>query len=263
MRVCVIMRNKEEYPYDVVRNGLLKNGFTFTTPNELNEDDLLITWTPWQNSLAHKVGEHHKGRWLVMENGYISSIKGETYYAIGNRGYNGNESSLNNFDRLLDIKLENRPECSNYILIIAQFGHRDIRYSMPVRWLDDIITSLRKTTCQRIIIRPKFERRFNLSTNHVRVTIDNNTELTSQIEKASTVVTWNSPSVSALTLTMGVPLYINSPISFFKEWSINKNEVGDYGLETSTQNLIKKISNAQFSAHEVETTDLLKRMALD
>jgi len=256
-----LVKKKSEYPWQGIHSGIRSQGYDLsggTLPA-----DLLVTWTPWNNSIAHRAGENQKkyGKdWVVFENGYLPLSNNVRYYCAGLNGFNGHgDHKIHNIDesRLgkLNIDIKDWTTKGEYILIVSQFGHRDTRYSMPIDWPDTIIKKLREYTDRPIIFKSKAGKRRVPSKSYLNVTVvDNSESLSSLIKSAWAVVVWNSKA-AVKSLIEGVPIVVDAPvaISKFMCTSIESIETPYRPEDADRLYFFNWLANAQWSEQEIAT----------
>lgn len=258
MKAYSMLKHRDDYPWKSVQIGFDKMGYE--SISQYIDADILVTWIPWQNTLHHNAGEFHKSQgklWLVMENGYISNINGRRYCAMDINGYNGNGLGvdLNSpSDRWDNFDLEIKPwkETGETILVIGQFGHQDIRYSMPYNWVDDVLARLIKITDRPIVYRPKPTRPRLPTISCSNVIVDNETKFIDQLNNAHAVVTWNSPSLSSKALFEGVPVFIEAPTCVAKKLDAGNLSDIETPRKFPREQFFYNLAYSQWSKEEIE-----------
>jgi len=257
-----LLRDVEGYPHREVNEGLLKIGLERSYIYSFSKDLLLVTWTPWKKSLAYKFGTAHKeqgGKWLVMENGYLPKIKGSEYYLLEENGFNGRGKIKTEQEDRFEISTPAWNKEGSYVLVIAQFGHRDTDISMPISWPDNVVMKLREFTSRQIVYRPKVLRPRFLKRRYLDVMTDNESNLEDQIKHAWAVVVYSSKAaVNALQL--GVPVFVcgpNSVAADFARRDISNIESPYY--PENRKELFNKISWAQWNKEELVSGYPFKR----
>lgn len=226
MRAFVLIRDQVSYPRGAVIAGLQALGYSVHADglsSSFNKKDLLVTWTPWKNSLSQRAGEMHKergGKWIVLENGYIHTSIAQ--YAVGLNGFNGwgdhrNENSPP--DRWESLGLEIKPwrEAGEHIALFAQMGGHDYSLTMPSYWPDDVVQRLEMLTKRLIIYRPKPSRPKYMAKQHLNVSMPPFTDvpLSRYFENAWAVVVYSS-KIAVEALRCGVPALYDGPMSVLR-----------------------------------------------
>lgn len=223
-RAFILMRDTVDYPREAALHGLQSLGYSAQfngVDRTFNNKDLLVTWTPWKGSLSHRLGEQHKkngGKWIVMENGYIGGL-GKPYYAVGLNGFNGYGDHRNNgmsSARWESFGLPILPWVTggDHLVVFAQMGGHDHRFTMPPNWPDDIIQRLRKITDKRILYRPKEMRPRYLTMKYENVSTPSFASLPIShcFLNAAAVIVYNS-KLAVEAIRLGVPALYDGPVS--------------------------------------------------
>jgi hypothetical protein len=126
---------------------------------------------------------------------------------------------------------------------------------MPLDWPDDIVARIRQYTNRNIIFRPKNSKnkKVRIPVFHTRnMTIDNTESLDSQLNRAHSVVTWNSPSISVKAVMMGLPVFIDAPTCIAKSCSAGKS-IADIEKPRvpNTAELMIKLNSSLWSVSEI------------
>lgn len=251
-----LVKNKPEYPWGAIISGIKSQGYDLT--GGTLPVDLLVTWTPWNNSIAHRAGENQKKLnldWVVFENGYLPASNGTRYYCAGLNGFNGyGDHRVRDVgtSRLkeLGIDIKDWGPKGDYILVVSQFGHRDTRYSMPVDWPDTVIKELRKFTDRPIIFKVKAGRLRAPSSLYEGISIVGPDEpLSPLIKGAWAVVTWNSKA-AVEAIVEGVPALVEAPRGIAKFMTTPIEEI-ENPIEPDRLTFLKWVAHTQWNQHEI------------
>jgi len=252
-----LVKKLPNYPWKCIYSGIRAQGYDLnrgTLPT-----DLLVTWTPWNNSIGHRAGEHQKSSgkdWIVFENGYLNASNGTRYYCAGLNGFNGHgDHRLYTIDnsRFDDLKIDIKDWSKNdgYILIVSQFGHRDTRYSMPVDWPNIIIEKIRKVTDRPILYRPKpgkLRIPTKLYKNTTIASVDD--PIDELIKGAHITVIWNSKAAIE-SLIAGVPVVVNAPIGISKPMGTEVSNIESPYYPENRLEFFRELACSQWNEDEI------------
>lgn len=270
MRAFVLIRDQMPYPRGSVVSGLQSLGYDVHLDglsSSFSKKDLLVTWTPWKNSLSQRAGELHKergGKWIVLENGYIDTPTPQ--YAVGLNGFNGwgnhrNENSPLDRWEALNIPIKPWREVGEHLVVFAQMGGHDHGLTMPPYWPDDIMQRLTSVTKRRILYRPKPSRPRYLVKSYANVTMPTfvGTPLTYYLDKAWLSVVYSSKT-AVDSLIHGIPVVYDGPMSILH--TLISRGLGDIEDPHMPERLpfLCDLAYAQWSSKELETGEPFRRL---
>ena len=271
MRAFVLMRDTESYPLAAVVAGAKALGYNVHiggVDRTINSKDLIITWTPWRGSLSHRLGEQHKasgGKWIVMENGYISGAK-DPHYAVGLDGFNGlgdHRTVMMPSDRWNSFGLEIQPWRidGSHIALFAQMGGHDLRFTHHPHWPDDVVSRLEKLTDRSVVYRPKPSRpRYFLKIHeNIKMNDLSGYRLEDYFKDAWATVVYNS-KIAVESLRLGIPAVYDAPCSILKSILQPGIESIENPPMPDREQFFYDLAYAQWSASEIATGEPFKRI---
>jgi hypothetical protein len=257
----VLLRQRPEYPWEVVRDGLARLGYEVSFEvRQPAPAELLVTWTPWRGTVVDRYGEAHRaagGTWLVLENGYLrSAYRGDRYYCLGLNGFNGvgdHRAQGSPADRFLDLSRPALPwrTSGDHILLIGQNGGADHRYTMPAGWLDDVVERLRCLTPRPIHYLPKRQRPQFFQYRHDNVTLREDS-LERCLEDAWCAVTYNSKAAVEALLS-GIPALYDGQNSAIQACVAPGIQLVERPPTPNRAQLLADLAYAQWSTAELAT----------
>lgn len=264
MRAFILMHDRPGYPLESVVAGAKSLGYSVQiggVDHSINSKDLLITWTPWRGSLSHRLGEQHKasgGRWIVMENGAISSTR-EPQYSVGLNGFNGYGQHRNKgmtSERWQSLELDILPwrDCGTHVAVFAQMGGHDLRFTMPPNWPDDIVSRIESLSARPVMYRPKPLRpRYFMKLHKSAKTPDfSGCEVADYLRDAWVAVVYNS-KIAVEAIRLGIPALYDGPVSVL-------NPIVEQGIAAienpptpTREQFFWDLAHTQWSAKELES----------
>jgi hypothetical protein len=139
-RALLTVPNAPGYPYHAILEGLNRAGFAVV---DHGDADVLVTWSPWLGSNRHAIQrcfDEARKPVIVMENGWLTPIRGKTFWQVALGGWNG-QGTFQAGDAARwhgwDIGLAPwRQHRGGYALVIGQRGHETDRRTAPFGWHD-------------------------------------------------------------------------------------------------------------------------------
>lgn len=270
MRAFVLIRDQAPYPRAQVIAGLQALGYDVCADglsSSFSKKDLLVTWTPWKNSLSQRAGELHKergGKWIVLENGYIDLPVRQ--YAVGLNGFNGwgnhrNENAPLDRWEALNISISPWREEGEHIAIFAQMGGHDHSLTMPPYWPDDVVQRLSSLTKRPLVYRPKPSRPRYLVKTYKNVTMPPFTDVPlSNYFKGAWISVVYSSKVAVDSLIHGIPVVYDGPMSILH--TVLNRGFGDIENPHMPERLpfLCDLAYAQWSGKEIETGEPFRRL---
>lgn len=193
LSAAIALPTRAGYPHEAVVAGLRRCGVADAPEREA---DLLVTWTPWRDSPRGLMAETFAkaGRpIIVMENGWLSPIRGEAFYQLALDGWNGQGRFwFDGPERWRGWRVEVLPwrRAGSHVLVLGQHGHPSDRRNSPRGWARDLPIP----TPRPIVRRRKGDP----------------TPLAEHLAGAHVAVTWSSNAASH-AIVAGVPVLYAGP----------------------------------------------------
>lgn len=130
----------EDYPHRSLVAGLSRLGYSCEFGKGSMAADLLVVWSPWNGSHRQLLQRHFvtNGRpVIVMENGWLSPIRGVPYYQVALDGWNGTGRFVTgDAARWESFDLAESPwtDREGHVLVIGQRGHPWDNRTAPLDW---------------------------------------------------------------------------------------------------------------------------------
>lgn len=262
----VLVRQRDGYPHAAIMAGARAAGYSprYGFDRDIDRDALLVTWTPWRNSIADRAGERHQangGKWVVCENGYIGL--GQT--ALGLGGYNGwgdhkNEASPPDRYDVLKQRLFPWREDGRHILVIGQAGGTDGRFTPPESWIDNVAEELATLTDRPVVYRPKPRYPRMPKREHANMTVAGDSLSLGELLRGAWATVVYTSKVSVASVLAGVPVLYCGPKC------VLSNQYGS-GLENienpptfEREPWLWDLAYAQWSPDEIATGEPFKRL---
>ncbi len=198
--VGLYVPNKAPYPFEALREGLAAVGYGMTSPS-VDAADLLVTWSPWKGTTRAALAEMFgPKRTIVVENGWLSPIRGKAYYQMALNGWNGGGTyPVDGASRWESWGLELQPArpvrpMGRKILVIGQKGLANDPRTMPTGW------DLREW---KAIQTAGWDCNLRAARGTMRALYDD-------LAWCTDVVTWSSNAVT-YALLEGLPVYAAGP----------------------------------------------------
>ena len=217
MKVYLVVKNMPDYPYNAIEQGFkahnntVINAYPEPTKNDFS-DCVIVTWNFYGKLNERMVNRviQGGGKHIVFENGYLSPLSGNRYYAINNAhhleiGSQRFDTDPSRFDRL-NLTIKEYDKNSVFILVCAQRGGKYSDLAMPRIWPEQVIGHLRKITDLPIIYRPHPEKKKLLTMQWDNVFISKNISLVSDLNNAKACIIYTSNAGNHALLN-GVPVF--------------------------------------------------------
>lgn len=262
----ILVRQRAGYPHEAIMEGARAAGYMphYGFDRDIGKDDLLITWTPWRNSIADRAGERHQengGKWIVCENGYLGL--GQT--ALGLGGYNGWGDHRNGGsppDRFDELKQRVFPwrEDGRHILLIGQAGGTDGRFTPATGWVDEVVDRISALTDRPIIYRPKPRYPRMPEREHANFSVAGDALSLGELLRGAWATVVYTSKVGVASILAGVPVLYCGPRS------VLSNQYGP-GLEKieappvfEREPWLWDLAYAQWSPEEIALGEPFKRL---
>ena len=140
MRACIGVPPLEDYPHRSLVAGLSRLGYSCEFGRYSMGADLLVVWSPWNGSHRQMLQKHFAENGkpvIVMENGWLSPLRGTAYYQVALDGWNGTGRFVAGDDsRWNDLQIFHAPwvDRQGPILVIGQRGHPNDLRTAPLDW---------------------------------------------------------------------------------------------------------------------------------
>lgn len=198
--ICTI-RKEPCYRRSAFEAGLEKAGYKLQGGGgPKSRDDVLCLWNRQGNDQDRANDwERDGGTVIVAENGYLSTVKWQSY-AIAVHGHCGSGwFYVGGPERLAALNIELKPwvKPGGYTLICGQRGIGSRLMASPAGWHDKVAKSLRANG-ERVVVRQHPGRCAPIKT------------LEQELAGASRCVIWSS-AVGVTALTMGIPVEHRAP----------------------------------------------------
>lgn len=237
----VLVPDAAPYPVAAIRRGLERLGLDLVNRPDA---DLLVTWSPWLGSNRHAAQRDFDGLGkpvVVVENGWLSPIRGVAYYQVARDGWNGTGSFLAGTGgaRWWSWALPVVPwrDGGRAALVVGQWGHPHDRRNAPPHWQETLKLPPGWSAC----------RRQKRSTR----------PLEADLAAASRCVVWTSAAASWAVL-MGVPVHYLGPNLMVAALAAAGLDL-DHPAMPEREPELERLAWAQWSADEIATGEPFER----
>jgi len=267
MRLGIFVPYKNQEHYETLMafsNGIRIHGDTFFTNDILagyKQCDVAVTFgipkhATSRGQLVERIWKSHgdKPR-LVIEKGFV---KRNEYYMVGFGGLNGrasynNEGSPADRWKQLGVELQPWKEGGEYILVCGQVPwDASVQHTDYKRWVIKTLIRLPKFTDIPIVFRPHPLQKTAIDVRHLKhVKIDCEGTLQEAVQKAATVVTFNSNS-GVEAVIEGVPVVTCDKGSMVYEIANNDIERVDNPLTPARRAWAYNLAYTQWTRDEMK-----------